>query len=654
MLKNHIRVASRNLIKHKFFSTLNIGGLSVGLTCFMLVLLYWFHETSYESFRKDAERIYRVDIHKNYGGVLSASAEIGQGTAPVLLSDFPEVEEVVRLRETGNWLVKAEDNPETFKLTEAILADTNVFHFFDIPLVYGDPHNSLKNPRTIALNHTTAKKLFGNRNPVGETVVIDNTDSYQVDAVYEDLPSKSHFRHQMMISLPTFKWTSRNYWLSLRFYTYLKLREGASPASVEERFPQMVKKYCAPDVRKFFQVSMEEFEKSGNKINYHLLPLGDVYFKSNETGSLGKTGNIKYLYYFLAVALFILILACVNFINLSTARASNRAKEVGVRKTMGAYRRQIVNQFMAESILTAMVSFVLAIPLTIVALYCYNYVFDIELSVLDLLSPRFVFSMLAITLLAGILAGAYPAFYLSVFKPTEVLKGSFLKGLKRASIINGLVVLQFSISIIMIVGTLVVFDQLSYIQNKQLGYEKDQTFMIHDAWSLWDKLDAFEAEVLKKSSIQHLAYTNFLPVEGTYRTSSHFFKNPSREDVIRFSTTRVGYGFFKAMGIEFISGRPFSKAIASDSLKAIIINETAAKALGYENPLNEKIYQFTSKKDEATMHTYHIIGVVKDFHFNSFKENIKPLFFELNVSKIPKYALIRSHTENLRESLAFV
>ena len=360
MLKNYFNIALRNLIKHKFYSLLNVIGLSIGLACFMLISLFVKDEMSYDAHFDGAERMYRVDFAATLNGADHISAAVGAPTALALRTDYPEVEDAVLIRNSGNWFVKRKGQTETFKEEHVAMADSNFFKFFSLELIYGDPKTALNRPNTLVLDRTTAIKIFGDMNPVGEVLVLDNRTDYEVTGVYEDTPDNTHFHHNMMLSMSTFEWTNNQNWLSTNFNTYLKMKEGNFGEALEAKFPDMVQTYCAPLIGQFLNMNMEEFRNSGNAVGFSLFPLTEIHLNSNKESDLEANGDIKYVYIFSAVGLFILILACINFMNLATARSSNRAKEVGVRKSMGARKNQLINQFISEALLISILAFFIA------------------------------------------------------------------------------------------------------------------------------------------------------------------------------------------------------------------------------------------------------------------------------------------------------
>lgn len=649
MLKNYFNVALRNLLKHKFYSLLNVIGLSIGLACFMLISLFVKDELSYDNHFIGADRIYRVDFAATLNGADHIAAAVGAPTALALKTDYPEVEDAVRMRNSGNWFVKRKGQTQTFKEEHVAMADSNFFKFFSLNLIYGDIETALNRPNTLVLDQTTSQKIFGDINPVGEVLVLDNRTDYEVAGVYEDIPENTHFHHNILLSMSSFGWTNNQNWLSTNFNTYVKLKEGIQGSDLEAKFPEMVQTYCAPLIEQFLNMNMEEFRNSGNAVGFSLFPLQEIHLKSNKESDLEANGDLKYVYIFSAVGLFILVLACINFMNLATARSANRAKEVGVRKAMGARKKQLINQFVSEALLISVLAFVIAYIISFLAIPSFNALAAKKLSFMSLLEGGFIFFMLGVMVLVGLLAGSYPAFYMSMFKPVEVLKGTVRQGIKSGPIRSILVIFQFTISIIMIIGTAIVFDQLSFIQNKKLGYEKDQVLMVNDAWILRDQVNAYKDEASRNSNVLSSTIASFTPTNNP-NNSDLYFKNASAasDESLVINEAVVDHDFIGTMGIEINQGRFFSREFPSDS-SAVLINETAARNFGYEDPIGSMIYAYGGSNENPVVEGYRIIGVVSDFHFASLRTNIQPLIMHLGQNS--GFALFKIQMENAQATI---
>ncbi len=652
MLKNYVNIAIRNLFKHKFYSLINILGLSVGLTCFLMIALFVTDELSFDKFHSDADRIYRMDFSGTVNGAEFITALASVPAAETMVNEFPEVEDATRLRTRGNYLIKKSDGEDTFNEDKVTFADKNFFQFFDFELLNGIPETCLERPNTLVLSQSLATKIFGNEDPVGKTVVLDNDENYEVTGVFDDMPANSHFTFNILIAMEGLEEAKSKFWMSFNFNTYLKLQEGFDPIELEAKFPDLIEKYIGPEIEQFMQASLQEFYEAGNNAGFFLFPLTDIHLKSNKLGDIEPPGSMQYVYIFTAIALFILILACINFMNLSTARSAGRAKEVGVRKVMGAYKGQLVNQFLSEAFLITLISIVIAYSISFLVLPFFNQLADKTIASENLFSLSFITIMVAILFVVGFLAGSYPAFYLSRFRPIETLKGKLNLGLKGGGLRSVLVVLQFSVSIIMIIGTAIVFDQLSYIQNKKLGYSKEQILMIHDPWLLDDKAESYKNEATQHSSIFSGTMSSFLPVETANNNNLWFpGANPTKDESYVFNEFRVDHDYMETLEIEMADGRSFSRDFPSDS-SAIVLNEAAVRQLGWEKGVGMTLSNYEGSQEEPVVVVHKVIGVVKDFHFKSLRNNIEPLVFELSRSR--GFVSFKISGENIPETLDFL
>ncbi|MEO8712832.1 MAG: ABC transporter permease [Parafilimonas sp.] len=629
MFKNYLKIAWRNLIKNKAFSIINITGLAIGLSCFLLIALYVMDELSYDRFYPDADRIYRINSDIRFGGgdlhLPVTSDMMGQ----LLKKDYPQIEQYTRIYTSdGDKLIKKNNS----YIDEANVAsvDSTFFDVFKLPAIEGNTQTALVEPNTVVITESTAKKYFGTIHALGKTIEIksDKNPFYKVTAVIKDIPENSHFHFDFLFSMKNvnYQWgqlTSHN------FNTYLRLKKGTDYKTFEKNFDQYIDKYVLPEVKQFIQMnSMEEFKKSGNSLVYSLIPLTDIHLYSDRSFELSPSGNIQYVYIFSAVALFILLIACINFMNLTTARSANRAREVGIRKVLGTERKELIWQFLFESASMVVLSLLIAILIVYLVLPLFNDVANKQMTLDSLFTPYILPLLIALPFVVGLIAGSYPAFFLSAFKPIEVLKGKLKLGSKSGGLRSTLVVIQFATSIILIVGTIVVYEQLNYIQTKNLGYNKNQVLVINGTYALNDNIDAFKNEVLQMPGVISGTESSYLPVTSSSRSDNTYSKDAvmNEKNGIDMQTWRIDYDYIKTLGMQIIKGRDFSKDFGSDS-SAVIINETTAKFLGYDNPVRQKIY--TTDRDNKPI-SYNIIGVVKNFNFESLRQNIGPLCFRLD------------------------
>jgi len=654
MLTNYLRIAFRSLLRSKFFSLINILGLAIGICSFLLIIFFVQNELSYDKHLPYADRMYRMDMQGRFGGNEFNIAVVSGAQGPQMKEDFPEIEDYVRFRTRGYFLVKYGE--DVYKEENVTYVDANVFDFFGIKLVSGDPATALKEPKTLVISTAVAKKIFGDEDPLGKVVKISNDQDYKITGVMEPLPQNTHFHFDIFGSMETLDEAKNAIWLSQNFQTYFRLTQGASVENLEAKFPDMIEKYIGPELDRFMGASMEEFREAGNNIGYFMTPVKDIHLYSQMEAQLGPPGDIKYVYIFSAVAAFILIIACVNFMNLATARSANRAKEVGVRKVMGAYRHHLITQFLLESLIITAISFVLAIGLLAIALPYFNQLTGKEFGLGILLTPTLVVALVGILLFVGLLAGSYPAFFLSAFQPASVLKGKLNIGMKSGSLRSVLVVFQFSISIFLVVGTLIVFDQLDYIQTKKLGYNREQLIVLQNTYVLGKSIESFKNEVVTDNNFASGTISGFLPIRSNNNNSAMFpGRNPKSNSTTSLAMFYVDYDYVPTLGMELIEGRNFSKDFGTDST-AIIINESTARQFGIaDNPIGQELGTFDgddSTPEDPQITVYKVIGVVKDFHFESLKSDIRPAVIFLGESN--NRITFRLNTTDYTEAISFL
>ena len=628
MFRNYLKVALRNLWKQKSFSAINIIGLATGLCCFLLIAMYVVDELSYDRFHQKANRIYRISADIRFNGNSMHFTQTPDIMAQTLKKDYPEIEAYTRIFvNSGPKLIKK--GSEFINEARVGHVDSTFFNVFTVPAIQGNTQTALNEPNTVVLTKSAATKYFGTTDAVGKAIETnDNTSTvYKVTAVVEDVPKNSHFNFEFFFSMDNvdYPWGQH---LSNNFHSYLLLKPGVdAKAFGKKAMNQYVEGYVLPAAKQFMQIgSMEEFRKAGNYLYYSLEPLTRLHLYSDRNYEITPPGNIQYIYIFSAVAFFILLIACVNFMNLTTARSANRAKEVGIRKVLGTERRSLIAQFLSESTLMAILSLLIALGLTYLVLPLFNDVANKTITFGSLLSPYILPLLILLPLIVGLLAGSYPAFYLSSFRPIAVLKGRF--GNKRGTLRSALVVFQFATSIILIIGTIVIYRQLNYIQTKELGYKKDQVLVINDAYALRNNIAAFKNDVLQMPGVESGTLSAFLPVSNSSRSDNTYSSTPVMDSKSGFNMQAwdVDYDYLKTMGMSMAKGRAFSKEFGSDS-SAIIINETAAKILGTDDPVGKYIYR--TDNDGQTL-KFQVIGVVKNFNFESLKQSIGPLAFFLN------------------------
>ena len=631
MFKNYFKIAWRNLVKNKTFSFINIIGLASGLACFILIALYVADELSYDRFNEKAGRIYRINSDIIFGGNELHLAVASDPMGAALKKDYPQVEEFVRFFTSGGSKLIKKGN-EFIRENNVAHADSTLFDVFTIPVIAGNAKTALNEPNTVIISESTAKKYFATTDAVGKNIETDDDGKtlYKVTAVIKDIPHNSHFTFDMIFSMDNVNYQWGNF-LSHNHQTYLLLKPGTDHKAFEKNFSPFIDKYVVPQAAQFMQIkSMDEFEKAGNKLEYSLMPLTEIHLRSGRVAELNVNGNIQYVYIFSAVALFVLLLACVNFMNLSTARSASRAKEVGIRKVVGSEKRSLIKQFLTESILTTVISTAFAIAIAWLCLSWFNNLSAKQLDISDLLQTRYLVFLIALPLIVGLLSGLYPAFILSSFNPIVVLKGKLSGGLKRSTLRNVLVVGQFTTSIFLIAATIIVFRQLNYIQTKKLGFTKDQVLIVNGTGALGNNRDAFKNEVSQFSGVKAATYAGYLPVSGSSRNDVSFSSEAAMTSTnsVNMQVWNIDHNYIPLMEMEIIKGRNFSKDFGTDS-NATIINETAARLLGWGEPVGKKLYTFFQDGFGNKLISREVIGVVKNFHFESMKEDIGPLCFRL-------------------------
>jgi putative ABC transport system permease protein len=622
MIKSYLLTSYRNLMRNKGFSAINIFGLTVGLTSFLLILFYVYDELNYDRFNESRARIYRINEDVKYAGNTALDALTPAPLAEALKHNFPEIQEVVRFRATGG--IKIKKNFETISEKNAAYADPSIFDVFTLPLISGNSRNALDEPNSIVVSESAAKKYFNSTDVVGKQLTLGDGSNYRITAVMKDIPQNSHFIFDFILSMASSKDSKSDIWLNSNFNTYLLLRHGATIIGLKRKFPAFIETYLAPQVQKYFSTNFSDFKKTGNYFNLVTTPLMDIHLHSNLVGELGRNGNIEYVYIFSAISIFILLIACINFMNLSTARSQQRAREVGVRKVLGSDRRQLMFQFLTESLIISVISTTLALIIALTLLPVFNNLAGKKLSLSFIEIFGFLPVLVAIIVVIGLLAGIYPAFYLSAFKPATVLKGKFFSTNKNSWFRSGLVIGQFTISIGLIAGTLIIFNQLNYIQTKDMGYNRSHVLIVKNVQTLGNQALSFKEEVKTIPGVTGATLTGFLPV-NSLRNNSALFQDAGldQKNAIFLEMWNVDEDYIPTLKMQFVKGRNFQKDMLTDST-GIILNETAASLLKSRKILGKPLYYITDLRTSQVT-TFHVLGIVKDFHFSSLHEAIQPL-----------------------------
>ncbi|HVM88066.1 MAG TPA: ABC transporter permease [Puia sp.] len=616
MLRNYFKIAFRSLWRHRAFSFINILGLAIGMTAFFLIYMYVSFEKSYDSFNTEANRIYRVVTEFTTSSDLLRVGVTTPAVAYNLKIDFPEVESFVRFN-TDGYLVRKGN----FKIQEknSMLADSSLFNVFDFPLVYGDKTTALKEPMSIVLSQSAAKKYFGDANPVGQQVLLTGAAiNSKITGVMKDIPENSHLKADMFVSMssyqPIYQFINPDSnWNSNNTYTYILLKPNVDYHVFESKLASFVKSHFGR-------------QTDQSKLVLHLEPLRDIYLYSAYRNWNGiETGNSRNVKIFSLIAVFILLIACINFINLTTARSAERAKEVGVRKVIGAERMQLTAQFMGESVIISLSAFVVAVLLSALLMPLFNQLAGKTVSA-DIFSKPFnILNLFMLAIAIGVVAGIYPSLLLSSFKPAQVLKGRFSSGTQGLLLRKGLVVFQFSISIVLIIGTIVVYRQLNYMRSQDLGFSKEQTMVINTNYDR--NKDAFRQSLSSIPGVVSSAYSSAVPGASIPAAHSEIENKEGKMQVANIDVYFVDFDFMKQYDIHMAAGRSFSREFVTDTANKMIVNESTVRLLGYNSP-----EQAIGKKFEQWGRKGEIIGVVKNFHYKSLQEEIKPLTMRIEPS----------------------
>jgi len=622
MIRNYFKIAWRNLVKNKGYSAINILGLAIGMAVCLLIMLFVQHELSYDRYHAHAGRIYRADTEIKYGNNHLDLALANPNFGETAKNDIAAVEEYARIRWYGGLLIKKGN--ENIRENHVAYADNSLFSIFSFQFLDGDPKTALTEPNTIVINETIARKYFNSTQVAGKTLMVDDKQQRRITGVIKDIPENTHFKFMMFIPMMEDEYSKERIWAGNQNYnTYLLVHQGTNVNHLQADVNKMLERNLNSDLQQFFGKSVADFKSQGDYFKISLMPLSDIHLYSNKMGELYGSGNLQYVYVFSAIALFILVIACINFMNLATARMSGRAKEVGLRKSIGALRSSLIFQFLSESMLTVIFSMTLAIGLVLLALPVFNQLADKQIQAEFLTRPLVILLLIALTFLVGLLAGAYPAFYFSAFQPVKVLKGSLGSTFKKSLFRNGLVVFQFTASMVLIVGTIVIYRQMDYIRKKDVGYNREQMLVINNTDQLGDRTQSFKNELLTMAGVKSITLTGFLPT-NYQRSNRSFFPTPDLEikGAILMQEWEVDENYIPTMNMKITRGRNFDKTMGTES-HAIIINEAAARFLGGE-VLNRLFYNIENEETGA-LRIFKVIGVVKDFNFSSLREEVKPL-----------------------------
>ncbi|MDP8268592.1 MAG: ABC transporter permease, partial [Candidatus Tenebribacter davisii] len=510
MLKNYLKIAFRNLMRHKGFSAINIIGLAIGIACSILILLWIQDEVSFDNFHHDADRIFITGLDYKVGNQEGRGIKCNPPLAPALMAEIPEIESAVRFQHAINKLVTYKDGDISFLENGIFYADSTIFNVFTIPLITGDPTDLLTRKNTLVITQEMAQKYFGDVDPIGKILSFDGDWDFEVVGIVEAWPAKSHWRFDMLASLISTRSATDESWWSNYIYTYFKIREGTNIEAVLPKINEMVRRKKNVSFATIYGMDREEWEAAGNRTGYYATPLKDIYLRSTTKDNVGKVGDIRYVYLFAVIGFFILFVACVNFMNLTTARSAIRAKEIGIRKVLGSSKRSLIHQFLMESILITLCAMFLAVVFIEILLPYFNNFTDKALN-MNFAGVATIPILLLMVIVVGLMSGGYSAISLASFKILTVVKGSLFNDKSKTWFRNVLVLFQFSVSILVIVCTIIAYNQMNYIKNKKLGFDKEQLLIIDRASTIGDDLGTFKEELLKNPAIQYASATYHIP-----------------------------------------------------------------------------------------------------------------------------------------------
>lgn len=645
MLRSFFINAIRNMRKHSGYLVLNITGLTIGLTSFLLISLYVLNELSYDRFHKNFENIYRVKVKGMMAGSTLDQAITAAPMSQTLLVDYPEIEHSVRVNRSGAWLVKYGET--RFNEDGVLFADSSFFSVFDFKLLSGDPKAALANPRSMVLTEKFAKKYFGKEDPMGKHISLEaDTNLYTVTGVIQNIPENSHMKFDMLGSLSSLGDSRSTEWLNHNYYTYIVLKNGTTEAQMEGKFPEVVIKYVGPEIKKFVGITLEDFQKAGNQFGYELEPLKDIHLKGAPQYQIEPSGSLSTVFIFSVIAVLILFIAIINYVNLATAKSAGRAKEVGIRKVSGSDKKGLVFQFIGESLIIVSIAAIIATLLMLVLTPAFNHLIGKEISLKLFSGYKGIIGIIALIIFVGTAAGSYPAFVLASFNPVDVLKGTLSPGSISKTLRGILVVFQFTVSIVIIIGAFVVYGQLNFMTSSDMGVEKDNLLIIRRPDALGKKLESFKEQVLQIPGVERIANATAIP--GTnFNNNAFFLDNDPTKATYLINQDRVSFGFAETMGIKLSAGRFFSKEFGTDSL-AVMINEAAVKALGLTDPVGKYLLR---PNNPGQFEKIRIIGIMKDFNIESLHKKISPVCFTLMKGNYEGYLCIRLNGINMQGTI---
>jgi putative ABC transport system permease protein len=646
MFNNLIRYSLRSFKRQRAYIIINVLGLLIGIACSLFISFFILNELSFDRFNTRHNRIFRLIQNSNYGNQEYTASYCPAVIGPAILKEFPEIEDFLRM--TRRMPAVVECNNQTFIEENLVEADSSFFNFFSIPVIKGDPGNLLNAPRKAVLSVSTAKKIFGDKNPIDRIIKIgSDTIGYTVSGVIADIPENSHFEASILLSFMTNPRSNEQVWTNNSFSTYLLLKPNTDFRKVDEKISELIFKHVGAEIQQAMGISMSDWVAKGKKYRYYLQNLTDIHLDPSIVQEFKEAGDPKYLKIIGSLAILIVVIAAINFMNLSTAQASRRAKEVGIKKVSGSTRSMLIIQFLSESFILSFISMVFGLILIKVTLPYFNNLLGANIS-LNLFSVWYTIPFLILfTLVVGFLAGSYPALFLSSFNPYEVLKGSVKNSMQNGRLRKVLVIFQFAVSILLIVGTIIMYRQIKYMLNKDLGFNKEQIIAINKAETLGKQVKSFKEAVNNIPGVINIVSSSAVP--GRNNNSIRYKMEGGEDKNLILETNFIDYGYLDTYGYTVISGRTFNKSFMSDQ-NACLVNESAVKNFGLRDL---DATRFMSGGSPNNANYLKVIGVVKDFHFKSLHNQIGPYMFRLNSDDFPgEYLSVKLSEGNYSKTIS--
>jgi putative ABC transport system permease protein len=645
MFKNLFKLTVRSFKRQRSYVLINIFGLSLGIACSLLIAVYVINEASYDQYNVRKDRIFRLVLNGKLSGQEFTGAYTCAPIGPTMLREFPEVEDYLRM--TGRGPIVVEYNDQSFTDDHVLEADSSFFNFFSVPLIKGDPKSVLNAPHRAVISESTAKKIFGDEDPIDKAIKIgDDTTRFIISGIMSDIPGNSHFEASILTSFMTNPRSQNPIWLSNSFSTYILLKPNTSYENVDDKIPAMLEKYVGPEIQQFMGISIADFMAQGNQYRFFLQNLKDIHLDPSIQQEFKPASDPKYLWIFGSISVLIILIASINFMNLATAQASRRAKEIGVKKVAGSTKGMLVSQFLSESFILSFISLIIALIIIRLTIPYFNNLLGAKFS-LNLFDAWYkIPALILFTMFVGIVSGSYPAFFLSSFNPVNVLKGSVKGSMQNGKIRKVLVVFQFAVSILLITGTLVMYRQIFFMLNKDVGFDKEQLMVIDRAQSLESRTEAFKEAVREIPGVINIASSTAVP--GRNNNLNGYGLEGRKDESFLLQTNWIDYDYIETFGMTLKEGRNFDKSFTTDR-EACIINESAAKKLDITDIASTR---FIKPEEPGTFTFLQVIGIIKDFNFESLRNPIQPYIFNFKGdSHNWGYITVKLAAQNYQQSI---